>query len=165
MNKRPKRRVVGRTKSEIVLHSARTAVATLASLLAARLLRLPEAYWAPITTIVITQSSLGAAWSVSYQRFVGTTLGALVGALVASRFAPNAIVFSISIFVLGLLIAATSSDRSAYRFAGITLAIVLLIPHDGPAWKVALDRFAEVSVGVVVAVVFAVVWPEAADQA
>src|SRR6267378_7237494 len=46
----------------IVLHSARTAVAAVVSVAAARLVRLPEAYWAPVTTLVITQSSLGAAF-------------------------------------------------------------------------------------------------------
>src|SRR5882762_10017380 len=59
----------------IVLHSARTAVAAVVSVAAARLVRLPEAYWAPVTTLVITQSSLGAAFAVSRQRFAGTALG------------------------------------------------------------------------------------------
>ena len=76
----------------VLVHSARTAVAAVASLLAARLFRLPEAYWAPITTLVITQSSLGAAFSVSWQRFVGTVLGAVVGAIVASHFGPDVLV-------------------------------------------------------------------------
>ena len=49
----------------VVMHSLRTAIAGVASLLVARLFRLPEAYWAPITTMVITQSSLGAALTVS----------------------------------------------------------------------------------------------------
>src|SRR6266404_2662357 len=56
------------TEWPVLVHSARTAVAAVASLLAARLFRLPEAYWAPITTLVITQSSLGAALTVSRQR-------------------------------------------------------------------------------------------------
>jgi uncharacterized membrane protein YccC len=56
----------------ILVHSARTAVAAVVSVLVARLFRLPEVYWAPITTIVITQSSLGAALKVSWKRFVGT---------------------------------------------------------------------------------------------
>src|SRR5580704_2297188 len=73
----------------VVIHSARTGVATLASFLLARLVRLPEAYWAPITTIVITQSSLGAAWQVSWQRFVGSLVGAMLGAVVATLFEPE----------------------------------------------------------------------------
>jgi hypothetical protein len=109
----------------VVVHSARTAVAALASVLAARLFRLPETYWAAITTLVITQSSLGAALTVSWQRFVGTALGAIVGALVAAYFGTSTLVFGTCVFILGLVCAAARADRSAYRFGGITLAIVL----------------------------------------
>ena len=143
-----------------LVHSARTAVAAVASLLAARLFRLPESYWAPITTLVITQSSLGAAFAVSWQRFVGTILGAVVGAIVASYFGPHMLVFGACVFILGLLCAVTRSDRSAYRFGGVTLAIVLLVPRTGPAWQIAFHRFAEVSIGIGVALILAWVWPE-----
>ena len=144
----------------VVVHSVRTAVAAVASLLTARLFRLPASYWAPITTLVIVQSSLGAALAVSIQRFVGTALGAVVGAIVATYLRPTALVFAMGIFVLGLLCAVVRSDHSAYRFGGITLAIVLLIPRDEPAWRYAFYRFAEVSIGIAVALLFALVWPE-----
>jgi uncharacterized membrane protein YgaE (UPF0421/DUF939 family) len=144
----------------ILVHSARTAVVAVFSVLVARLCRLQEAYWAPITTVVITQSSLGAALTVSWQRFVGTALGALVGAIVAKRFGLSIPVFGISVFMLGLVCALLRVDRSAYRFGGITLAIVLLIPRTGPSWQVAFHRFAEVSIGIGVALLFAWVWPE-----
>ncbi len=144
----------------VLVHSARTAVVAVASLLGARLFRLPEAYWAPITSVVITQSSLGAALTVSWQRFVGTLLGAVVGAIGASYFGPHVLVFGTCVFLLGLVCAVAHADRSAYRFGGITLAIVLLIPRTGPAWPIAFHRFAEVSIGIAVALIFAWVWPE-----
>jgi uncharacterized membrane protein YgaE (UPF0421/DUF939 family) len=153
-------KVIGRTGWPVAVHSVRTAVAVVASVLAARLVRLPETYWAPITTVVITQSSLGAALKVSGQRFVGTALGAMVGAIVASYFGPHVLVFGASIFILGLICAAVHADRSAYRFGGIALAIVLLVPRAEPAWRIAFHRFAEVSIGIGVALIFAVVWPE-----
>ncbi len=144
----------------VLVHSLRTAVAAVASVLVARLFRLPETYWAAITTLVITQSSLGAALAVSWQRFVGTALGAAVGAMVASYFGPHVLVFGASVFLLGLLCALARADRSAYRFGGIALAIVLLIPRTSPAWQIALRRFAEVSIGIAVALIMTVVWPE-----
>jgi uncharacterized membrane protein YgaE (UPF0421/DUF939 family) len=144
----------------VVALAVRTAVAAAVSVLAARLFRLPESYWAAITTLVITQSSLGAALSVSWQRFVGTALGAVVGAILASHFGANVRVFAIAVFLVGLLCAAIRADRSAFRFGGITLAIVLFVPRAGPAWRLAFDRFAEVSIGIGVALVLAVVWPE-----
>ena len=152
------------TWNPVFVRSVRTAIAAVVSALVARLFRLPEAYWAPITTLVITQSSLGAALAVSWQRFVGTVLGAIVGALVASYVGANLLVFGIGIFVLGLLSFLARSDRSAYRFAGVTLAIVMLVPRTGPAWKIALHRFAEVSIGIAVALIFTVLWPESKDK-
>lgn len=152
-----------RVRLTVLEHSARTALATVTSFLAARLFRLPEAYWAPITTLVITQSSLGAAFSVSWKRFVGTALGALAGGLVASYFPPNVFLFGASVLILGLVCALVGVDRTAYRFAGVTLSIVVLIQRTNPAWQVAFRRFVEVSVGIAIALLFAIVWPEGED--
>ena len=66
-----------------MLHSIRTAVAAVGSLMIARFCRLPESYWAAVTAIVIMQSTLGAAWTVSKQRFAGTALGVVMRGLTA----------------------------------------------------------------------------------
>jgi len=148
----------------ILVHSLRTAVACVVSLLVARLFRLPEAYWAPITTVVITQSSLGAALTVSWDRFLGTVQGVVVGAAMATYFGPNAVAFGIGVFVLGLIRLVTHSDLTGYRFGGVALAIVLLVPRTGPPWQIAFHRFVEVSIGIGVALVLSVVWPERESQ-
>jgi hypothetical protein len=44
---------IGATRRQVLEHSARTAVTAVASMLAARVLKLPQTYWAPITTMVI----------------------------------------------------------------------------------------------------------------
>ena len=152
------------TWTPVLLHSARTAIAAVASILTARFCRLPESYWAPITTLVVTQSSLGATLSISGERFIGTVLGATVGITVASCWGSNFVVFGISVFTLGLLSSAPHLGRSAYRFAGITLAIVLLVPGTDSAWHIALHRFAEVCIGIGVALILTVLWPEREEQ-
>jgi uncharacterized membrane protein YgaE (UPF0421/DUF939 family) len=141
-------------------HSIRTTVAATVSLYAARLVGLPEAYWATITTLVITQSTVGAALTPSRQRFVGTGLGAAAGALAANYFGANTIVFTVSVFVLGLICALLRLGRNAYRFAGITIAIVLLASGEKASWVAALHRFVEVSIGIAVGLVVMAVWPE-----
>jgi uncharacterized membrane protein YccC len=146
-----------------LIHSVRTASVAVISLFVARLFRQPEAYWAPITTVVITQSSLGAALPVSLQRFVGTALGAVVGAIAASYLGDGMLIFGAGVFLLGCLCAIVGSDRPAYRFGGVTLAIVLLKPREAPAWLIAFHRCAEVSIGIVVALIFSVLWPEKED--
>lgn len=151
---------IGLTRRQVLEHCARTAVIAVESLLVARLFGLPETYWASVTTLVITQSSLRTTLSVSWQRFIGTVLGGTVGVILASYLAPNALVFGLSVFLLGLLCAVLQTDRSAYRFGSVTLAIVMLVPRMEPAWRVAIQRSAEVAIGIVVALVMAVVWPE-----
>src|SRR5262245_53289735 len=98
---------------DALLNSARTAVATVISLLLARsLLRLPEFYWAPVSTIVIllsTTNPLALAW----QRFAGTALGAALGAAIATFFPANWAVYGVGIFVCGILSAVLRSG-SAY---------------------------------------------------
>jgi len=133
-----------------LVDSARTAIATLASLLLARALKFPEYYWAPISTIIIMQSAiqpLQGAW----QRFVGTALGAALGAAIATYVGRSAIVYAVGIFACGIL-AAVSRSWNAYRVAAITFSIVVLISR-GPAWVFAWHRFLEVSLGIAVALI------------
>lgn len=142
---------------EVLLHSARTALATVASLLLARgLLRMPEFYWAPISTIVILLSTIDPL-TLAWQRFAGTAVGAALGALLATFFTSNWIIYGLGIFVCGILCGLLRLG-SAYRFAAITLSIVLLIAHAAPPWIVAVHRFVEVSLGIAVALAATVAW-------
>ena len=84
------------------MHAARTAAAAVTSLLVAQLFGLREAYWAPITTLVIEQSSLGATLAISRHRLAGTMLGAALGATVASQWSgQHVLAFGGSVFILG----------------------------------------------------------------
>lgn len=141
-------------------HAARTAAAAVASLLMARLFRLPDAYWASISTLIVMQSTLGTALPISAQRFAGTLVGAAVGALTATYFPGNVFVFGLAVFVIGLLCAALGVERAAYRYASITLAIVMLVTRSEQAWLIAIHRFAEVSLGIAVGLAFTALWPE-----
>lgn len=158
-HKRAKNLWIRALKSRWLADSARTAVAAAASFAIARLCRLSEAYWAPLTTLIVTQSTLGAAWKVSKLRLIGTALGAAAGALMASWFSPGIITFCIAIFVLGLICAILRLDQSAYRFAGMTVAIVMLIVRTEPPWVAGIHRFIEVSIGILVGLAFSAIWP------
>jgi uncharacterized membrane protein YgaE (UPF0421/DUF939 family) len=140
-----------------LLDSARTTFAAVAAMLLARLLKMPEYYWAPISTIVIIQSTIPPR-TLGWQRFVGTALGAVLGAALATYFPPGAVVYALGILLCGML---TWWLRvgGAYRFAAITLSIILLIPHPHNAWITGLHRFLEVSVGIAVALAVMAVWP------
>jgi len=142
------------------IHAARTAVAGVVSYLIARLFSLPEAYWAAISTLIVMQSTLGAALPISVQRFAGTALGCAVGALAATYYPGNPWAFGGALFLIGMLCAALRVERAAYRYASIALAIVLLLPRVTGVWIIALHRFFEVSLGIAVGLALTAVWPE-----
>jgi len=141
------------------VHSIRTAIGVTSSLALARVLGMQEAYWAPITTFIVLQSTLGAAWEASKTRFIGTALGALLAGLLATCVEPGMIAFGTATFALGLICAVLHLDQSAYRLAGITLAIVMLVPRGTAPWLEAVHRFVEVSLGIAVALAFTSLWP------
>jgi uncharacterized membrane protein YgaE (UPF0421/DUF939 family) len=145
---------------DALLEAVRTTIAAVASMLLARLLKLPEFYWAPISAIVIIQSTIDPR-TLAWQRFAGTALGAVLGAVIATFFSPSALVYAGAIFVCGVL-CTLLGFRGAYRFAAITVSIILLIAHTRPAWIVATHRFVEVSVGIAVALALSEVWPSRA---
>jgi uncharacterized membrane protein YgaE (UPF0421/DUF939 family) len=117
-----------------LINSARTAVAAVVSLLLARSLKLPEFYWAPISTVVILLSPTNPL-TLAWQRFAGTALGGVMGALIATYFGSRWVVYGAGIFVCGIICALLRLG-GAYRFAAITLTIVLLIARQRPT----LDR-------------------------
>ncbi len=149
----PKRAGLSR---EALVTAARTAVAAVVSMLLARSLKLPEFYWAPISTIVIVLSTINPM-TLAWQRFAGTALGAALGALIATFLNSSWAAYGGGIFVCGILCSLLRVG-SAYRFAAIALSIVLLVAHQRAAWIVATHRFVEVSLGIAVALVFTMAW-------
>ena len=155
------RQLIGAKESPPTLtDSLRTALAAVLSVLVARLFRLPESYWAAIATLIVMQSSLGASLPISMQRFVGTILGAIAGGFAGTYFPGNVAAFGVAVFALGLLCAALKVERAAYRYAGITLVIIMLVSRAENEWVIAMHRFFEISIGIAVGLAVSAAWPE-----
>ena len=150
--------IVAKKNPVSVSHAARTAAIAVVSFLVAKLFRLPEAYWAAITTLVVVQSPVTAV-STSAQYFAGTAIGAAVGGWAGTYFPGNVLAFGVCVLLIGISLAPLRLERSAYRYAIITLAIVMLIPARS-GWNVAFHRFLEVSVGIAVGLAISTMWPE-----
>jgi uncharacterized membrane protein YccC len=152
--------IVARDNPSSLVLAARTTVAAVLSYLIARLFRLPEAYWAPVSTLIGMQPTLGASLPVSVQYFAGTAVGAAVGALTATYFPQTLWVFGVAVLIIGLLCAILRVERGAYRYATTTLVIVMLVMRSTSAWRIAIHRFFEVSIGIAVGLVLSALWPE-----
>src|SRR6516225_5219327 len=107
-------------------HAVRTAVAATLSVVLARLLGMPEAYWAVIATLVVMQSPLSSTVPLAIQRIVASALGASLGAIESARFGANLVAFALTMFVLGLVSLVFRLEKVGYSYAGMTLAIICL---------------------------------------
>jgi hypothetical protein len=141
----------------VSLHSARTAVAAIASLLIARrccfignLLGADNDSGG--YAVVNPANSLDFRGTLHWHRTWCYRRGLSLQAAMDLAF----IMFGISVFILGLLTSAPHLGRSAYRFAAITLAIVMLVPSTDSPRQIARHRFVEVCIGIGVALVLTV---------
>jgi uncharacterized membrane protein YccC len=142
------------------IHSIRTAGAATVSVCLAHLIGMPEAYWAAISTLVVMQSTFDATVTLSIERIVATALGASLAAVESTYFGSNLVVFALAIFLLGVLSFVLRLEKTGYRYASVTLTIIVLIPRIGAPWVIAAHRFIEVSIGIVVALVVVAIWEE-----
>jgi uncharacterized membrane protein YccC len=132
----------------------RTALAGCLAMYFASRLRMPQAYWAAITAMIVMQANLGAAVKQSWVRFAATAVGAAVSIPFVAFFGQNLFAFGVAVFVTIVLCTILHLD-DGLRLAAVTIAIIVLVPHTGHAWVPALNRFLEVSFGILIALVVA----------
>jgi len=106
------------------------------------------------------QSPVSSTVPLAIQRIVASALGASIGAIESVFFDANLVAFALTIFVLGLISIAFRLEKVGYSYAGMTLAIIVLIPRPEAPWIAAVHRFAEVSLGILVALAVVAVWRE-----
>ena len=145
--------VIVRRDPPSIVHVVLSALAAVVSYVIARLFRLPEAYWAPMSALIVMQLTLRAAFPIAVQYVVGTALGAAVGAIADIYFHTSVGALGAAILFVGLLCVALRIERSTFRYANITLVIVMLVPRTTSGRLVALRRFFEVSIGIAVGLV------------
>lgn len=133
-------------------HGLKTAIAAGICLALVRVFGFQQGYWACVATIVVMQSETAATLTASRDRLVGTAVGALVGWAVANFWQGHLLVYVIAVLIC-MVVPEVIGLKGAGRLAGVTATIILLVPSTASHGRVALDRFLEVSFGIVVALV------------
>jgi len=144
---------------ETAKQAVKTAVAGVISLYVINLFHLPQGYWAAISALIVMQSNVGATLTASRTRLAGTAVGAVVAGLFVSMWRANTLGFAVAVaiafFVCGLLNLADSQ-----RLATVTVAIIMLAGLTGSGWVIALHRFTEVALGILIALLVSLtLWP------
>jgi len=148
-------------RCRLLIHGAKTALAASLCWWLALRLGLRDGYWGAISAIIVLQSNVGATVRASRDRFLGTLIGALLG-FAFSLFGALPWNFILAVF-LAVVVSGLLGLRISARLAGVTIAIVMLVPKSGSRWYLALDRVGEVLLGIVVAlIVTTLVFPDRA---
>ena len=128
---------------------------------------LDHGFWAVVSAVVVMQANIGASFKASWARLVGTALGAFIGAILAAlgnaygpaglnpgSTTPGGIALSAAFAGMGVALTGglcvLLKLKDAYRLAGVTCAIVLLVFYSSP-WENAWLRTLDVSIGIAVA--------------
>ncbi|SEM42449.1 Fusaric acid resistance protein-like [Luteibacter sp. UNCMF331Sha3.1] len=112
-----------------------------------------QAFWAAISALAVTQPHYLDSRGAGRDRCIGTVLGGIAGFL-GLWLGRSADVLTFAIALAGVTIVCWAANvGQAARIAGITTAIVLLVPAVGPSWEIPLYRLGEVVLGTLCALV------------
>lgn len=148
-----------------LIHSLKTAIAFLLGMLVVRFFDFPlQGRWVLISILVVmcAQSRVGALMQKSYMRFLGTVLGAIIAALTLWLAYPN-VVWVTLIMCLATALFSYIADSPGYLseagpLGAVTIVIILIGQH--PSYASVLNRFFEISLGIVIALLVSrFIWP------
>jgi uncharacterized membrane protein YccC len=146
-----------------MIHAVKIGLAGIVSILVARLLRLPQGYWAAISAFVVMGSDVSTTIAASRNRLIGTAVGAALGAVFLALLGSNLVWFGIAVAATVLTCESVGLGQS-YRLACVTVAIVMLINASGSPWQRSAYRFLEVALGIVIALLISALPPKSADK-
>src|SRR5579862_6709310 len=154
----------GATALENGRQAIKTAVAGVISLYVTNLFHLPEGYWAAISAFIVMQSNVGATVAASRTRLAGTAVGAVIGGAFVAIWGANLLAFGLAV-TIAFFVCTQLRLAESQRLATVTVAIIMLVTHTSAAWIIALHRFSEVALGILIALLVSLVlWPNHARR-
>jgi uncharacterized membrane protein YgaE (UPF0421/DUF939 family) len=135
--------------------SLRAAVAAGSSIAIARYLELQYPIYALIAAVIVLDLSPSKTQQLAVQRFLGTLLGAAVGAVLSYSLPAGPVAIGASILV-AMLLSYVVQLQAAAKLAGYVCGIVILGNFDYP-WSYAFYRVIETFLGIAMAVLVSLV--------
>jgi uncharacterized membrane protein YccC len=142
-------------KTQLAL-AVRIAVAAVAAYAIAVALHLMLPLWAVLTSLIVTQMSVGRSLKATRDYMLGTIGGAIYGGAIAVLIPHSGEGSLLALLVLAVTpLAFIASLNPSLNSATVTAVIVLLLPtmHHGNPLDSAIDRVMEVTVGAVTGLV------------
>jgi hypothetical protein len=140
---------IRRYRLQLIL-ALRVTVGALSAFALAQVLHLHLPLWAVLTSVIVTQMSLGRSVKVAKDYLIGTFAGVAYGGAIAILIPHDSEWALLAVLALAIApLAFIASFRANFNVLPVTAIIVLLVPsmqHVSPAAS-AIDRVLEVTVG------------------
>jgi hypothetical protein len=122
----------------------------------ARVLGLPNGYWAPMTALLVLRTNLRETLSRGLARLIGTVLGAGLATLLAATFRPDLTSLSVLVVIFAwLCYSVVTVNYGAFSICITTYIAFLLALAGLPEGQVAFYRVANTTLGGGLALLFA----------
>jgi uncharacterized membrane protein YccC len=137
-----------------LMYALRAVLAASLGYFAALELGLGQGFWAAITAISVSQSSYAEVRNSSRDQFIGAIIGGVLGGVIGmgavtlGHYDYLAYVLAVTV---GMMLCSAFNLGAAGRISGTTTTIIMLVPHSGAFWQIALFRLSEVTLGAVAA--------------
>ena len=150
--------------SNRLIHSLKTAIAFLIGIFIIRIFNFQQGQWILISILVVmcAQSRVGAIIQKSYMRFLGTVLGASIAALTLWLAYPSFIWTTLILCLTTALFSYIADSPGYLSEAGPLGAVttVIILVGLNPSYTNVLDRFFEISLGIIIALLVSrFIWP------
>ncbi|GLQ98461.1 FUSC family protein [Dyella mobilis] len=111
------------------------------------LLHTQQAFWAALTAISVTQQTYLDTRNSSRDQVIGAAIGAAV-AIAATYLIGDSYLCYGGTMVAVIMLCWCFNVGNAGKLSATTATIVMLVPHEGAFWTVALTRLGEVTLGI-----------------
>jgi uncharacterized membrane protein YgaE (UPF0421/DUF939 family) len=125
--------------------SAKAAVSAVVAVLFCDLVHLPQAGWAAVSAVIVTQPSLHPSARASLMRVIANLIGAFVGAAVSSLAGHSLWALGAGILLTGLTChLARAGDALRPAFAAV---VIVIFTNGAGAWQDSMQRVLAVVTG------------------
>ena len=116
------------------------------------LLHTQQAFWAALTAIAVTQQTYIDTRNSSRDQVIGAAIGAAVAIAATYLIGDNYACYAATMVAV-IMLCWCFNVGNAGKLSATTATIVMLVPHEGSFWTVALTRLGEVTLGIACALV------------
>lgn len=140
---------------ERIIHSTKTAIACLIGFFIANIFGYGNSPWILISIIVVmcAQLYVGSVLQRAYLRFLGTAVGCLIATIVLKLYGINNLSLAITLGLTSFLFSYIATSQESLSYAGTLGAVttIIILLNTNPTVLLALERFLEISVGILIA--------------